>query len=130
MTFLQIDLRMLKSFCEFLMNFGWISTGIHNKTCKFSKKPYFQLSYKLRQSKGFAFALPLTKQCERFGRFFSRIKGQKCHFFGEFSRIAALKRSLAVCTTVVQLGILRLMHMCPSISVASRALFIRTLGHH
>ena len=29
-------------------------------------------------------------------------------FLGEFSRISGSKRSLAVCTTVVQLGILRL----------------------
>ena len=31
-----------------------------------------------------------------------------CHFLGKFSRISGSKRSLAVCTTVVQLGILRL----------------------
>ena len=53
------------SFYEFLMNFGWISTGIHNKTCKISKKPYLQLSYKLWQIKAFAFALPLTEQCRK-----------------------------------------------------------------
>ena len=43
-----------------------------------------------------------------FGRFFSRINGRKGHFSGEISRISCSKRSLAVCTTVVQLGILRL----------------------
>ena len=88
MTFLHIDLACKRSFCEFLMNFGWISTGIHNKTCKISKNPYFQLNYKRRQSKG----ATIPKD---FGRF--------------FSRISCSKRSLAVCTTVVQLGILRSM---------------------
>ena len=33
---------------------------------------------------------------------------EKCHLLGEYSRISGSKRSLAVCTTVVQLGILRL----------------------
>ena len=43
-----------------------------------------------------------------FGSFFSRTKGLKCHFFGESSPIFGSKRLLAVCITVVQLGILRL----------------------
>ena len=34
---------------------------------------------------------------------------EKCHFSGEFSKISSSKRSLDVCTTVVQLGIFRLM---------------------
>ena len=33
---------------------------------------------------------------------------EKCHFLGEFSRISGSRKSLAVCTTVVQLGILPL----------------------
>ena len=36
-----------------------------------------------------------------FGSSFGRIKGQKCHLLGEFSRISGLKKSFAVCTTVV-----------------------------
>ena len=35
---------------------------------------------------------------------------EKCHLFGEFSRISGLKKSFAVCTTVVQSGILRLIN--------------------
>ena len=36
------------------------------------------------------------------------LKGKKCHLLGEFSPILGSKRLVAVCTTVVQLGILRL----------------------
>ena len=43
-----------------------------------------------------------------FWRFFSRIKGRKVSFLSEFSRTSGSKRSFVVCTTVVQLGILRL----------------------
>ena len=45
-----------------------------------------------------------------FESFFSRINGRKVPFLGEFSLISGSNRSLAVCTTVVQLGILRLMN--------------------
>ena len=54
-------------------------------------------------------ALPLTEQCPKIIEgFLVGYRAEKCHFLGEFSRISGLKRSLAVCTTVVQLGILRL----------------------
>ena len=41
--------------------------------------------------------------------FLVEYRAEKCHFLGEFSRISGSKRSPAVCTTVVQLGILWLM---------------------
>ena len=50
-----------------------------------------------------------------FGSFFSRIQAEKCHFLGEFSRISGSYRSLAICTTVVQLGILRLRVVHPKL---------------
>ena len=108
------------------MNIGWISTGKNSKTCKSVKIPYFQLNYKRRQSKGEAFALLLTEQCRKILKGFYSDK--RCHYLGEFSRISGSKRSLAVCTTVVQFGILRLIiflffyqleKLLPSCSVSS-----------
>ena len=53
----------------------------------------------------------LTEQCPKILEgFLVGYKAEKCHFLGEFSRISGFKRSLAVCTTVVQLGILRLIY--------------------
>ena len=50
----------------------------------------------------------LTEQCRKiFGAFF-RIKARKVSFVGRIFRISGVKRSFAVCTTVVQLGILQL----------------------
>ena len=43
-----------------------------------------------------------------FGSFFSRIKGRKVSFFGRIQSNFGFKMSLDVCTTVVQLGIVRL----------------------
>ena len=43
-----------------------------------------------------------------FESFFSLIKTRKLSFWGEFGQISSSKRSLALCTTVVQLGIIRL----------------------
>ena len=91
------------------MNFVWISTGIHIKTCKISKNPYFQLNYKQSQSKGEAFALPLTEQCRKIFEGFSvKYRAEKCHFWRIQSNFGFSQRLLAVCTTVVQLGILLL----------------------
>ena len=53
--------------------------------------------------------LCLTVQCRKtLEGFLVGYRAEKCHFLGEFGRILGSKRSLAVCTTVVQLGILRL----------------------
>ena len=38
-------------------------------------------------------------------------RAEKRHSLGEFSRISGLKASFAVCTTVVQLGILQLINI-------------------
>ena len=51
----------------------------------------------------------LTKQCRKILEgFLVGKRAEKCHFLGEFSRISGSKRLPAVCTTEVQLGILRL----------------------
>ena len=51
----------------------------------------------------------LTEQCRKILEgFLVGYRAEKCHFLDKFGRILGLKRSLAVCTTVVQLGILRL----------------------
>ena len=47
------------------------------------------------------------------GSFYGRTKGQKVSLLGEFSLISGLKKLFAVCTTVVQLGILQLSERTP-----------------
>ena len=76
-TFYTLTFACKRSFCEFLRNFGGISPEVHHKTCKISKNPHFELNYKRRQSKGEAFAFPLTEQRPKhFEDFIVRIRAK------------------------------------------------------
>ena len=108
-TILHIDLCMKKVilciFDEFCFDFCW-NTQWNLKN--FKKRVFsIDLQRKAKQRRSLCFTINWTMS-KYFSRFFSRIKGWKMSFWGEFSRISRTKRSLAVCATVVQLGILRL----------------------